>query len=85
MTRFLFVLLNSKFLKYIFFLIPEYGGNGGTIQSIIDVWEKRIEAYSGYYREEENYGLDEHKRAELQRIPTNFFGSEGSFRQLNID
>ena len=63
----------------------EYGGEIGSVESIIDMWEKRIIAYRDYFKEEEKYGTIESKRIGPQNNSSTFFGAEGSFRQLNID
>lgn len=67
-------------------LLPkEYGGEAGSIDSIISLWEKRIEAFGDYYREEEKFGTNEAKRVDQQKSSSNIYGAEGSFRQLTID
>lgn len=65
----------------------EYGGEAGSIESIIDSWEKRIVSYRDYYKEEENYGVDEKKRPSASSALNNdlFYGTKGSFRQLDFD
>lgn len=67
-------------------LLPmEYGGDGGTLESIINSWEKRIVSYKSYYNEEKNYGVDEGKRSDGRNKTSSIFGVDGSFRQLTID
>ena len=64
-------------------LLPtEYGGDAGTIQSIIDEWEKKILSYRDYYKEDEKYGTDESMRVKSTK---NILDMEGSFRKLNVD
>lgn len=68
-------------------LLPkEYGGDGGTVDSIINKWEKQILAYRDYYKEEEeNFGVDEAKRAGVKKNSGTLFGVDGTFRRLEID
>lgn len=76
-----------------FALIPkrlfpnEYGGEAGSIQSITEYWEKKIDEYADYFLEEEKegYGTDESKRPGKPKTADTLFGLEGSFRQLQID
>jgi hypothetical protein len=69
-------------------LMPlEYGGEAGTLESIINTWEKRITSYRDYYRDEEKFGVDERKRPTQNASKVNDFSSstDGSFRKLEID
>lgn len=66
-------------------LMPEeYGGKAGTLESIVNSWEKRIVSYRDYYKEEEYYGVDETQR-HVKKSIEKLFGSSGSFRKLAID
>lgn len=66
-------------------LMPtEYGGEAGSLESIIESWEKRIVSYRDYYKEEEKYGVDE-KRRPSASTANDHFGTSGSFRQLEFD
>lgn len=69
-------------LKY---LPKEYGGENGTIPEIIAQWEKKFDEYSNYFKEDANYGTDEHLRPGKPVDFENLFGMEGSFRKLNVD
>lgn len=62
-----------------------YGGEGGTIQSIIEYWEKRLIENRDFYLEESNYGVDEKKRPGNSKSAESLFGLEGSFRKLEFD
>ncbi|XP_026326255.1 alpha-tocopherol transfer protein-like [Hyposmocoma kahamanoa] len=66
-------------------LPAEYGGNGGTIKEIIDYWKKKVQEYSSWLEEDENYGTDESMRPGKPKTAENMFGIEGSFRQLQVD
>lgn len=66
-------------------LMPaEYGGEAGSIESIINSWEKRIISYRDYYKADEYYGVDESQR-KVRKYADKLFGSSGNFRQLNVD
>lgn len=78
--------LNSLYKEIPRKLMPtEYGGDAGTIESIISSWEKRIVSYRDYYKEEEQFGVDETKRITQKSAADKLFGVSGSFRQLNVD
>ena len=67
-------------------LLPaEYGGENGTIPSIIDYWEKKIISYRDYFIEDAKYGSDEKLRIGAPIYLDNYFGVDGTFRKLNID
>lgn len=67
-------------------LPAEYGGDAGTLQDIIDNWEKKINDYRDFFLEDEkNFGTDERKRPGKPRTAKNLFGIVGSFRKLEVD
>lgn len=69
-------------------LMPlEYGGEAGTIQDIIDEWEKKILSYRQYFQEdEEQFGVDERLREGTSKTAESLFGIEGScLGNLRID
>lgn len=67
-------------------LLPkEYGGEVGTIQSLINNWEKKFISYRDFFIEEEQYGTDEKKRIGLPHNADSVFGVMGSFRRLTLD
>ncbi|KAG5672156.1 hypothetical protein PVAND_002309 [Polypedilum vanderplanki] len=69
-------------------LMPkEYGGEAGSLESIINTWEKRIISYRNYYKEEEKFGVDESKRPSTNesKMKELSCGTSGSFRKLEID
>lgn len=65
----------------------EYGGDAGTIESIVEYWVKKIDSYADYFIEDEleGYGTDEKKRVGKPKNAETLFGVEGSFRQLSFD
>lgn len=65
----------------------EYGGEAGSIDSIIEYWIKKIDSYSDYFEEDEKegYGTNEKKRVGRPKNAESMFGLDGSFRQLTID
>lgn len=75
---------SSEELKYYLNYRKEYGGEAGSLESIINSWEKRIVSYRDYYKEEERYGVDELKRI-VKKPEANDLALNGSFRQLNVD
>ncbi|GBP41113.1 Alpha-tocopherol transfer protein [Eumeta japonica] len=66
-------------------LPAEYGGDGGSIPSIIDYWKKKILEYSSWLEEDMKYGTDESRRIGKPKTAEDMFGAEGSFRQLQFD
>lgn len=78
--------LNSLYKEIPKRLMPEeYGGEAGSLDSIINTWEKRIISYRDYYKEEEQFGVDEKKRITHKANADKLFGVSGSFRQLEVD
>lgn len=78
--------LNSMYKEIPRRLMPlEYGGDAGSLDSIINSWEKRIVSYRDYYKEEEQFGVDESRRITEKSSADKLFGVSGSFRQLNVD
>ncbi|KAJ2953521.1 hypothetical protein O0L34_g1123 [Tuta absoluta] len=63
----------------------EYGGDGGTLQEIIDYWVKKVEEYADFLDEDLKHGTDEKLRPGKARSAQDMFGVEGSFRQLEFD
>lgn len=63
----------------------EYGGENGTIQEIIDYWEKKLLSYRDYFNEDKNYGVDESLRIGAPFNQETLFGTDGSFRKLEVD
>ncbi|KAB0797736.1 hypothetical protein PPYR_08729 [Photinus pyralis] len=66
-------------------LLPEeFGGSNGSIEELTATWKKKVEDYRQFF-------LHDHWRANMKNKPmkpkmiSNVFGTEGSFRQLEID
>lgn len=80
-------------IEALFQMIPqrlfptEYGGEAGSIDSIIEHWNKKINSYADFFEEEEKegYGTNEKKRVGRPKNAESMFGLDGSFRKLNID
>ncbi|XP_061393138.1 alpha-tocopherol transfer protein-like [Musca vetustissima] len=69
-------------LKY---LPKEYGGENGSFDEIIAEWDKKLDAYSDYFKKNAEYGTDEKLRPGKAIDFDSMFGMEGSFRKLNVD
>lgn len=62
----------------------EYDGEAGSLQNLIGVWEEKIMSYREYFLEESRtFGVDERKRIGPATNP--ILGTDGSFRQLQLD
>ncbi|CAG9784536.1 unnamed protein product [Diatraea saccharalis] len=62
-------------------IIPaEYGGDGKTMQEIVEYWVSKINEYKSWMQQEEQLGTDESKR--VKDSNSEFVGS---FRTLDID
>lgn len=68
------------------YLPVEYGGENGSFDEQTKELEHKFYSYRDYFLEEEKYVTDETKRVGGAAIKVeNKFGSEGSFRKLNVD
>jgi hypothetical protein len=63
----------------------EYGGNGGSINDIIAEWEQKVLDHREFIIKENSYGVDEKKRIGQPKNPETLFGTDGTFRKLDID
>ncbi|CAD7088156.1 unnamed protein product [Hermetia illucens] len=68
-------------------LLPaEYGGGNSSIPEMIDYWYNKILSYRDYFKEEEEYGIVERYRKDIQKqTEDSLFGVDGTFRKLCID
>ncbi|KNC21669.1 hypothetical protein FF38_09802 [Lucilia cuprina] len=66
-------------------LPAEYGGSNGTVQDVINTWEKKLLDYKSYFDEEVQYCTNEKLRPGRPVNSESLFGIEGSFRKLDID
>ncbi|XP_044763468.1 alpha-tocopherol transfer protein-like [Coccinella septempunctata] len=68
------------------YVLPEeYGGTAGSLEDFKREWIRKLDSYTDWFKEHENFKADESKRPGK---PTNYdelFGLDGSFRQLTID
>ncbi|XP_062554116.1 alpha-tocopherol transfer protein-like [Armigeres subalbatus] len=77
--------LHKYFPKSI--LPTEYGGDLGPVQQFVDDWEQRLIDNRDYLIHDQSLGVDESKRKSTNPVSeeTYLFGTEGSFRKLEID
>ncbi|CRK86620.1 CLUMA_CG000457, isoform A [Clunio marinus] len=67
-------------------LMPsEYEGEAGSLQSLVEKWEKKLHSYRDYFVEDIKFGVDEKKRPGRPKNPDSLFGIDGTFRQLQFD
>ncbi|KAH8409985.1 hypothetical protein KR009_003612, partial [Drosophila setifemur] len=69
-------------LKY---LPEEYGGENGSVPDLVAEWQKKFDDYNDFFQANATYGTDESLRPGKPIDFEGLFGSEGSFRKLNVD
>lgn len=74
-----------KIINLFSYHFTEYGGENGEIQNIITEWEKRIQSYENYYKEEDKFGVDEKLKQKHQKKCNTDTTQPASFRQLDFD
>ncbi|ALC44043.1 CG33514 [Drosophila busckii] len=67
------------------YLPKEYGGENGSIEESVAEWEKKFDSYREYIKANANYGTDESLRPGKAIDFDSLYGTEGSFRKLNVD
>ncbi|XP_068144763.1 alpha-tocopherol transfer protein-like isoform X1 [Drosophila tropicalis] len=67
------------------YLPEEYGGTNGRIEDITADIEKEMLAFNDYFKQDEQYGVNEKLRPGKRVNSDTLFGIEGSFRKLDID
>ncbi|KAK5646359.1 hypothetical protein RI129_004823 [Pyrocoelia pectoralis] len=66
------------------FLPKEYGGEFFSLKEMSDEWNNKIVNYRNWFLEEENYICQEHLRPH-DTGHSEYFGTEGLFRNLSVD
>lgn len=67
-------------------LLPhEYGGEAGEISAIVDYWKGLMMKKRDWYIEEAQYKTDERKRQGKLKNANAIFGTDGTFRSLEVD
>lgn len=62
----------------------EYDGEAGSLQSLLDEWEKKLVSYRDYFLDDNlKYRVDERKRVGASKNP--LLGMDGTFKQLQFD
>ncbi|XP_055917854.1 uncharacterized protein LOC129950080 [Eupeodes corollae] len=69
-------------LKY---LPKDYGGENGSFEEITNFWAKKVVAHLDFYKEDAQYKTDEKLRPGKPASFDNVFGTEGSFRKIDVD
>lgn len=63
----------------------EYGGQAPAIDELANDWKKKVEGYKDWFLEDDKYRSNENKRIGKLKVFDEVFGTDGSFRQLNVD
>ncbi|KAL7732779.1 hypothetical protein ACLKA6_005919 [Drosophila palustris] len=67
------------------YLPKEYGGENGSIDELIAEWDKKFDDYRDHFKDNANYGTNEKLRPGKPIDFDSIYGTEGSFRKLNVD
>lgn len=63
----------------------EYGGENGNLQLIAQEYNKLWDEYRDYFKQNAEFGTDEHLRPGKPIDFDGLFGMCGSFRKINVD
>lgn len=63
----------------------EYGGDNGTVASIVKAWEEKVPSYRNFFEDLKSCGVDEEKRVGEPKNPETLFGCVGTFKKLEFD
>jgi len=66
-------------------LPEEYGGTAGPIQDLIDYWKNEVTKAKPELLKSNSYGVDENRRPGKPKTAEDLFGTDGSFRKLEVD
>ena len=66
-------------------LPKEYGGTNGCMQDHLDDLIKNLDKNSSWISKQYKYKSNEKKRPGKEKLYSDIFGMEGSFRQLSVD
>jgi CRAL/TRIO domain len=66
-------------------LPTEYGGEAGSLATLNDQLDIKLQSYSDYFKRTEAYGVQESKRPGKPKNAEQLFGTDGTFRALSID
>lgn len=67
------------------YLPKEYGGDNGTVEDVLDHWERKLIEYKPYFEDDKMYGANENLRCNSNVNNDNLLGTQGSFRKLEVD
>lgn len=67
------------------YLPKEYGGENGSFDEIANYWAKKVLTYKEFYENDVQYKTDESLRTGKKIDFESDFGTEGSFRKLDVD
>lgn len=63
----------------------EYGGDAGPIARIADAWKAKVNSKANWFIDDLKYRTDESKRPGKPKADGNVFGTDGTFRKIELD
>ncbi|KAF5297761.1 hypothetical protein FQR65_LT09935 [Abscondita terminalis] len=63
----------------------EYGGSLHSISDLIEFWKNKLESNREWFMENDKYSFDSDQKLLVLKDANNMFGTEGSFRRLEVD